>query len=85
METCERCKTIDCRETEFKEVNAHLKTAYCDYRDLNRNYLEQQIETLKLQEQLRVAVEGLKRGCSCRPGGGTCACCLALQKLKGGA
>lgn len=32
--------------------------------------------------RLDKAVEGLRNGCSCRPGGFTCACCRTLEQIK---
>lgn len=39
---------------------------------------------LGVTKQLAIAIDGLRRGCSCRPGGGTCPCCLALEEVQVG-
>lgn len=38
-------------------------------------------DNARLREMFILAVDGLKRGCSCRPGGGQCNSCRALAQI----
>jgi len=39
-------------------------------------------EEVDLSKNFSIAVVGLYKGCSCRPGGGMCVCCKTLERLN---
>lgn len=74
-----------------RELSARCETMEANRKIDFRDRMEIGAETTALRAELKAEKErcarledGLRRGCSCRPGGSTCLCCRALAAREGG-
>ena len=70
---------LACAEKKYRVWRKH-------YRDLRREtaYRIKRLEAqlARRDQVLEVARDGLKKGCGCRPGGGGCPPCAAIEKIR---